>query len=90
MEADRDSCAVAVTSMINSAASPKSTVNGKKKMVPWWSDECKNAIKARNDAFRILRKQLSQDNLIDYQGKRAMARKIIKSSKKNLVGILMQ
>lgn len=52
-------------------------------MVPWWNNECKNAIKERNCAFRILRKHLSQDNLIDYQRKKAKARKIIKPSKKN-------
>jgi len=86
MEGDVNSCAAAVTSMIISAATtciPKSTVNEKKKIVPWWNDECKNAIKNRNNAFRILRKHLSQDNLVDYQRKRAMARKIIKASKKN-------
>lgn len=52
-------------------------------MVQWWNDKCKNAIKERNHAFRILRNHLSQDNLIDYQWKRAMARKIIKASKRN-------
>lgn len=50
---------------------------------PWWNNECKNAIKDRNPAFRFLRKNLNQDNLIDYQRKRAIARKVIKSSKKN-------
>lgn len=47
-------------------------MNGKGKMVPWWNDECRNAIKERNRAFRILKKQLSQENLIDYQRKRAL------------------
>lgn len=72
--------------MIISAASaciPRSTMNGKGKMVPCRNDECRNAIKEKNRPFRILRKQLSQENLIDYQRKRAMARKIIKLSKRN-------
>lgn len=55
-----------------SACIPKSTMNGKGKMVPWWNDECRNAIKERNRAFRILKKQLTQENLIDYQRKRAI------------------
>lgn len=58
MKDDVDRCAVAVTPAIISAAStciPKSTVNRKKKMVPWWNDECNNAIKYINHPFRILR-----------------------------------
>jgi cytoplasmic iron level regulating protein YaaA (DUF328/UPF0246 family) len=54
-----------------------------KKMVQWWNNECKNAIKEINHAFRILRNHLSQDNLIKYQRKKARARKVIKSSKKS-------
>lgn len=58
LEGDLDNCAAAVNSMIISAASksiPKGTGNGKKKIVPWWNDECKKAIKERNHAFRNLR-----------------------------------
>lgn len=46
----------------------------------WWNEECKNTIKERNHAFRILIKHLSQDNLIDYQRKKARARRQFCSS----------
>lgn len=49
----------------------------------------KNAIKERNRALRVLRKHLSQDNLIHYQRMKAMAWKIIKSSKKNAWTVLL-
>lgn len=39
-------------------------------------------VENRNRSFRILRKQLSQDNLNDYQRKKAMAQKIITLSKR--------
>lgn len=86
MEGDVNTCTSAVSCSIINAAStciPKSIMKGKRKMVPWWNNECKYAIKERNGAFRVLRKHLSQDNLIDYQRKKAKARKIIKSLKKN-------
>lgn len=40
-------------------------------------------MKERNRAFGVLRTHLNQDNLIDYQRKKAMAWKIITSSMKN-------
>lgn len=56
MEGDVSKCTEEITSMIIRAAStciPKSsTKKGKRKMVPWWNEECKNAIKERNHAFR--------------------------------------
>ena len=86
MDGDIDYCAGSVTAMITRAATasiPKKSISGKKKSVPWWNEECTRAIRDRNRAFRVLRRQLNQDNIIDYQKKRALARKVIKTAKKN-------
>lgn len=50
-----------------SARIPQSTMKRRRKMVPWWNDEYRNDIKER---------QLSQQNLIDYQRERAIAQKL--------------
>lgn len=52
-------------------------------MVPWWNEECRDAIGERNRAFRKVRGLLTQDNVIDYQRKRAIVPGINKSSKRN-------
>lgn len=52
------------------------------KNVPWWNDKCTKAIKDRNKALKILRKTLTSDNLLDYQNKKALARRIIKEAKR--------
>uniref|UniRef100_A0A8C2FGS7 Reverse transcriptase domain-containing protein n=1 Tax=Cyprinus carpio TaxID=7962 RepID=A0A8C2FGS7_CYPCA len=62
---------------------PLITGNGKKKKnVPWWSEECSVAVKERNKAFRVLKRVITQDTVIEYQKKRATARKVIKSAKR--------
>lgn len=37
------------------------------KVVPWWSDECNKAIKARNKAFRKVKGSFSFNDLIEYK-----------------------
>uniref|UniRef100_A0A673INJ1 Mitochondrial-processing peptidase subunit beta n=1 Tax=Sinocyclocheilus rhinocerous TaxID=307959 RepID=A0A673INJ1_9TELE len=54
----------------------------KKKSVPWWSEECTVAIRERNKAFRILKRLITQDTVVEYQKKRAAARRVIKSAKR--------
>lgn len=61
---------------------PISKNQNKKTNVPWWNEKCTEAIKDRNKAFKKLRKTLTMDNLVDYQKKKAMARKVIKEAKK--------
>ena len=85
MEGNIEECANEVTQLIHNAALnsiPIKEIEGKRKIVPWWNEECTKAIKSRNKAFRELRKNLSQDNVIEYQKKRAIARRTIKSSKR--------
>lgn len=86
MQGDIEECASEVTHLILNAALksiPYKVVGGKRKMVPWWNDTCTKAIKERNRAMRMLRNNLNQDNLINYQKKKAQARRIIKKSKQN-------
>ncbi len=62
---------------------PKSKGNRKCKNVPWWNDECSKAVKARNKAFKYVKKYHSQDVLIEYKRKQAVVRKTIKTQKRN-------
>lgn len=68
---------VAASQSIPNTMSQKGKTN-----VPWWNEECSGAIKKRNRAFKILRTTLTMDNLMDYQRKKALARKVIKEAKK--------
>jgi exonuclease III len=61
---------------------PKSTGVRCTKNVPWWNNDCKEAIKARNKAFRQLKKHHSQDTLILYKRAQAKVRKTIKAQKR--------
>lgn len=51
-------------------------------IVPWWNKKCDQAIGKRKQAFRTLRKNPTEKNLIEFKKCRALARKIIKSEKK--------
>ncbi len=51
---------------------------GKRKNVPWWSEECSKAIKERNKAFTFLKRTLTPEAVTDYQKKRAYVKKVIK------------
>lgn len=75
-----------LTNLISVAAAsaiPKKGVGSLKKVVPWWSKECDMAIKDRNLAFRKLRRFPTVDNLVRYKYCRALARRTIKSAKRN-------
>lgn len=48
--------------------------------VPWWNEECTGAVKDRNIAFKRLRTTLRMNNLIEYQRKKTLARKVIKEA----------
>ena len=62
--------------IINAAVKsiPFKLVGGKKKRVPWWKDECTEAIKERNSALRTLHNSLKQVNITNSQRKKAIAR----------------
>lgn len=53
-----------------------------KKIVPWWTQECYEAIQTRNRAFRVLRRTLTPEEVLEYQRARAIARRTIKAAKR--------
>lgn len=61
---------------------PKSNGTKRTKSVPWWNDNCSKAIKARNKAFRELKKLHSQDALIQYKRAQALVRRTIRIQKR--------
>ncbi len=61
---------------------PKKGGKKKKKIVPWWTKECDKVIKSRNKAFKMLKKNHSFQNFIEYKRKQANVRRIIKNTKK--------
>lgn len=74
-----------LSTLILTAASKAIPISNNQKIkvnVPWWNDKCKEVIKNRNKAFKILRKTLTTDNLIEYQRKKTLARKVIKEVKR--------
>ncbi len=54
----------------------------KRKIVPWWTKECDKVIKSRNKAFKMLKKNHSFQNFIEYKMKQANVWRIIKNTKK--------
>ncbi len=86
MEGDIEESASEVSQLILNAALNSilyKTVGGKRKTVPWWNDKFTEIIKERNNALKLLRNNLNQENLINYQRKKAQARREIKNSKRN-------
>lgn len=53
-----------------------------KKMVPWWTKDCKDTIKARNKAFRKLKKNHCFDNLISYKKAAALVKRTVREAKR--------
>lgn len=53
----------------------------KTRSVPWWNDECGDAIKRSKRAFNKYKKHNTLENKIEYKKMRAKARRIIKESK---------
>lgn len=54
-----------------------------RKMVPWWSDECTNAIRIRNKAFKVLKASHTYHNLLEYKRAQARVKRIIKDTKRS-------
>lgn len=61
---------------------PRSRGNKKKKLVPWWTTECTEGVKARNKSFKVLKKILSYQNLINYKKQQATVRIVIRRTKR--------
>ena len=63
-------------------AVPKTATKSKKAKKPWFTDDCKTAIKQRKGALRQFNNRPTHDNLNNYRIFRAKARRTIKESKK--------
>lgn len=53
-----------------------------RKNVPWWSEVCEKAIKARNKSLKILRKTHNVENLLKYKKLQAEVRRVVKKAKR--------
>ena len=62
---------------------PKTSTKSKKAKKPWFTEDCKTAIKQRKGALRQFNNRPTHDNLNNYRIFRAKARRTIKESKKN-------
>lgn len=54
----------------------------RRKIVPWWNKDCDAAVRARNKAYRRLRKCPVVANWVEYKRLRAVARRVIKEAKR--------
>lgn len=50
--------------------------------VPWWNKVCNEAIRARNQAYRSLRKSPMESIAMEYKRLRAKARRVVKGAKR--------
>lgn len=55
----------------------------RRKLVPWWNDECRDVIRKRNKAFKVLKNTHNFQHFIEYKRMQAVVRKTIKESKRN-------
>lgn len=75
-----------VTSAIIMAAEeaiPKGKNKGNRKLVPWWNEECHQAVRTRNKAFRIVKRTHNLQNLIQYKKAQAVVRRTIRQAKRS-------
>ena len=70
--------------MITAAESsiPKSKGGMRKKPVLWWDDKCKQAIKDRKRAFRLVKRSHHFQHLVQYKQAQAVVRKTIRQEKR--------
>lgn len=61
---------------------PKSKGKVKRKIVPWWDEECKEAVRNRNKAFKIMKRTHNFRHMIQYKYAQAIVRKTIRQAKR--------
>ena len=61
---------------------PKSKGGMRKNPIPWWDDKCKQAIKDRNKAFRLVKRSHHFQHLVQYKQAQAVVRKTIRQAKR--------
>lgn len=55
----------------------------RRKAMPWWNEECNEAIKRRNKALKRVRRSLNFNDLVSYKRAQAIVRRVIRTSKRN-------
>ena len=73
------------TSLLVSAAEgsiPRTSGFPRRTPVPWWTDECRDAIRARKRAFRVFDRHSTTENLIAFRKARALARRTVQEAKR--------
>ena len=71
--------------IINTAGSciPRTSGKPRKPPVPWWTEACGDAIRARRRAFRAFDHRSTTENLIAFRRARAYARRVIQEAKRS-------
>ena len=72
------------TSLLLSCADgciPKTSSQPRRTPVPWWTKECRDAIRARKRAFKKFDRRATTENLIAFRKARAFARRTIREAK---------
>ncbi|ORD93096.1 RTJK, partial [Enterospora canceri] len=64
------------------ACIPKTSTIHTKHGVPWWTTDCRQALRERNRRYRYFSQQPSQANFMAYKKARAQARKVILQAKR--------
>lgn len=60
---------------------PRSKNRGNRKLVPWWTEECRQAVRNRNRAFRQV-KTHNMQHLIQYKKAQAVVRRMVRQAKR--------
>ena len=60
---------------------PRTSGRPKRTPVPWWTDACKNALRARKRTFKQFDRRSTTENLIAYRKAKAFARRVINEAK---------
>ncbi len=63
---------------------PKISNRKERKLVPWWTEECQQAVRNRNKAFRLVKRTHNMQHLIQYKKAQAQAtvRRTIRQAKR--------
>jgi hypothetical protein len=61
---------------------PRSSIRPRRVSVPWWTDECRDAIRARKRALKQFQIHPIQDNLVSFEHLHVASRRTIRSVKR--------
>uniref|UniRef100_A0A8C2Q875 Reverse transcriptase n=1 Tax=Cyprinus carpio TaxID=7962 RepID=A0A8C2Q875_CYPCA len=64
-------------------AIPKTRSRANRKLVPWWNEECQQAVRDRNKAFRKLKRTHNVQHLMQYKKEQAIVRRKVRQAKRS-------